>query len=382
MNGVVGHQGDIIARRTEISWARVSQRFKEVHTANNRCAIEQIPIAPGRTRMPNEAVYILGINDFGRGVVTGVGLTFDHIRFGVFLERPDGGDTGKDKGTEATGGVLHMAEQRGEWWRAKWKLSSSRKQEGRGHLTNASNKGKGKAPAKKRQHDDSDEVDGDDISEPEPPQKRPRKETARPSTQFEATSKKTLQHNRAYKSRQCPPNSSNNDGSPPGSPSTPDRGRASPTGWPGSRAGSCASSHASSRDGSRGGSPAGSRAGPRAHSNASPAKHSPPPSSTRQPNESLLQGGAGSNREHGGCNEAEDAPIPGSRQNDAGRNAREEDEEASVAPRRTGLRATAGLAAAVLVAADGAAEDDDTARKSSGGSKKGGKAKAKAKPKP
>ncbi|KAF8593368.1 hypothetical protein BDV93DRAFT_238362 [Ceratobasidium sp. AG-I] len=196
----------------------------------------------------------------------------------------------------------------------------------------------------------------------------------------EATSKKTLQHNGASKSRQRPLSSSNN-GSLPGSPSTPDRGRASPTGWPGSRAGSRASSHTSSCDGSRDSSPAGSRAGPRAHSNASPAEHSPPPSSTRQPNESPLQGGAGSNREHGGCNEAEDAPIPGSRQNDAKRNTHEEDEEAPVAPCRTGLRARAGLAAASLLAANGAAEDDDTARKSSGGGKKGGKAKAKPKPK-
>ncbi|KAF8596610.1 hypothetical protein BDV93DRAFT_53387 [Ceratobasidium sp. AG-I] len=45
-----------------------------------------------------------------------------------------------------------------------------------GNRNNASEKSK--APAKKHQHDDSDEVDGDDISEPEPPQKRPRKETA------------------------------------------------------------------------------------------------------------------------------------------------------------------------------------------------------------
>ncbi|KAF8596609.1 hypothetical protein BDV93DRAFT_53388 [Ceratobasidium sp. AG-I] len=157
-----------------------------------------------------------------------------------------------------------------------------------------------------------------------------------------------------------------------------------PTGWPGSHAGS----GTGSRDSSRASSPAGShdgpraspRAGPRAHSNASPAKHSSPPSSTHQANKSAIQGGAGSNREYGGCNEAEDAPIPGSRQNDAGRNAREEDEEAPVASRRTGLRARAGLAAA-LAAADGAAEEDDTAHKSSGGSKKGGKAKAKPKPK-
>ncbi|KAF8595658.1 hypothetical protein BDV93DRAFT_528529 [Ceratobasidium sp. AG-I] len=100
----------------------------------------------------------------------------------------------------------------------------------------------------------------------------------------------------------------------------------------------------------------------------------------------IVAGGAGSNCEHGARNEAEGAPIPGSRQNgpesSPGRNAREEDKDAPVAPCRSGRQVRVGLAAAALEAADGAAEDDDDARKGSGSSKKGIKANAKPKPKP
>ncbi|KAF8600274.1 hypothetical protein BDV93DRAFT_546472 [Ceratobasidium sp. AG-I] len=188
-------------------------------------------------------------------------------------------------------------------------------------------------------------------------------------TQKEANSKETGQRSGASKSHHPPPSSSANDVSPPGSPSTPHRGRASPTGWPGSRAASPAGPHDDSH----------------AAPGASPAESSPPPSGTRQPDGGPLQGGAGSTREHGSRIEAQDETVHASRQSGAGlsrgRNAGEGNEEAPKVTKRGGLRARAGLAAAALAAANGAAEDDDNARKGSGGSKKGAKAKVKPKPK-
>ncbi|KAF8596501.1 hypothetical protein BDV93DRAFT_571895 [Ceratobasidium sp. AG-I] len=188
-------------------------------------------------------------------------------------------------------------------------------------------------------------------------------------------SKETEQRSGASESRHSPPSSSTYNTSPPGSPSTPNRGCASPTGW---------MARFSRQPWHR--FPAGPHDNSHTAPGALPAEPSPPPGSTRQPNERPLQGGAGSTCEHGGRNEARDETVCASPQSGAelsqGRNAGERDEEAPSVPRRGGLRARVGLVAAALAAADGADEDDDNARKGSGGRKKGAKRKANARPKP
>ncbi|KAF8601854.1 hypothetical protein BDV93DRAFT_558030 [Ceratobasidium sp. AG-I] len=174
-------------------------------------------------------------------------------------------------------------------------------------------------------------------------------------TSKEVNPKTRTQHSGASNNHQSPPSSPDDNGSQPGSPSTPDRGRASPTGWPGSHTGS----------------------------RVSPVEHSPPPNSIHQLNKSPCQGGAGSNREHSTGEEDkyedEDAPMPPSRLNGAesscGHDAREEDEDAPVPmPCRSGRHSRPSLAAV-----GGAAEEDDNVRQDSGGSKKGGKGKPKPK---
>ncbi|KAF8600161.1 hypothetical protein BDV93DRAFT_511073 [Ceratobasidium sp. AG-I] len=361
-------------------------------------------IAPGRTRLSDKAVHILGIDNFGRGVVTGVGLldrgkkgggrSGSRVQVGSKKPRsPDVYDSPDWLGcVPATRNLNRTTIQndvpadlslarpqflsevafklptrdsitpRDTSFFFLWPFSFSFFRSlffpatldlAAGNRSNASNKGKGKAPAKKRQlfnHKRTHLLKLERENKTPDTRRAPKN---RGGALKEVTLKKTPQRNGASKSCQRLPSSSDNDEPPPGSPSTPDRGHASQ--W--------------------GGLVLALALPPV----LVPALHPP----TKQ---SPLQGGAGSNCEHGARNEAEGAPIPGSRQNSPEssprRNAREEDKDAPVAPRRSSRQARVGLAAAALEAADGAAEDNDDARKGSGGSKKGGKENATPKPKP